>query len=304
MPFVRKRRAEGFGLLRQTARSKLKLMKLILSRKGFDSVAGGCASPTFSDGSFFSLPIPQPPPLPDKSKQVTFSDIRFNHPIGQIVEDLSKGRTNANDVTHFDPDLRRDSLPRKTNWRALFGQAFAAQSHLARHDVGVGDLFLFFGWFREVENIGGVFRYKPGALDRHVFFGWLEVGEVWPLGMDRNNVPDWANMHPHITAEFEPSNTVYVAAEKTSSAGTFPRVTDELVLTCPGANRSFWRLPKWFYPNGKNSCLSYHSSPTRWKVEDDYAYLTSVGRGQEFVLDSNDYPEAEDWVRRLIERNS
>ena len=278
-------------------------MKIILSRKGFDSVAGGCASPIFRDGSFFSLPILQPPPLPARNKQVTFSDIRFKHPIGQIVEDLTKRRIKANNVIHFDPDLRRDSLPRKANWRALFGQAFAAQSHLDRHHIDVGDLFLFFGWFREVENTGGGFRFKMGAPDCHVFFGWLEVGEVWRLGMERSTVPEWANMHPHITAEFEPSNTVYVAAPTAASAGAFPRVTNELILTCPGANRSFWRLPKWFHPTGKESCLSYHSSATRWRLEEDYAYLTSVARGQEFVLDSYDYPEAEDWARRLIEKN-
>ena len=33
--------------------------KIILSRKGFDSTAGGKPSPIFPDGSIFSLPIPQ-----------------------------------------------------------------------------------------------------------------------------------------------------------------------------------------------------------------------------------------------------
>lgn len=33
-------------------------MKIILSRKGFDSANGGAASPLFADGSAVSLPIP------------------------------------------------------------------------------------------------------------------------------------------------------------------------------------------------------------------------------------------------------
>lgn len=35
-------------------------MKLILSRKGFDSSVGGVASPIFSSGRLLSLPIPDP----------------------------------------------------------------------------------------------------------------------------------------------------------------------------------------------------------------------------------------------------
>lgn len=33
-------------------------MKIILSRKGFDSVAGGCASPIINGKTLLSLPIP------------------------------------------------------------------------------------------------------------------------------------------------------------------------------------------------------------------------------------------------------
>lgn len=33
-------------------------MKFILSRKGFDSGYGGCASPILPDGTMLSIPIP------------------------------------------------------------------------------------------------------------------------------------------------------------------------------------------------------------------------------------------------------
>ncbi|MBO4456467.1 MAG: hypothetical protein J5802_01965 [Butyrivibrio sp.] len=33
-------------------------MKIILSRKGFDSTNGGCASPIMPDGTLLSMPIP------------------------------------------------------------------------------------------------------------------------------------------------------------------------------------------------------------------------------------------------------
>ena len=44
-------------------------MKLILSRKGFDSSAGGIASPILPDGRMISLPIPS------SGDDFTFADI-------------------------------------------------------------------------------------------------------------------------------------------------------------------------------------------------------------------------------------
>lgn len=53
----------------------------------------------------------------------------------------------------------------------------SAQSHLANEGVGVGDVFLFFGWFREVEQQQGRWRYARRALNIHSLFGWLQVGD-------------------------------------------------------------------------------------------------------------------------------
>ncbi len=40
------------------------IRRVILSRKGVDSAAGGRPSPILPDGRLFSLPIPQRPPRP------------------------------------------------------------------------------------------------------------------------------------------------------------------------------------------------------------------------------------------------
>lgn len=273
-------------------------MKLILSRKGFDSSFGGCASPIFEDGTFVSLPIPE------KSGRLRFSDIDGKQRIGSIVQDLTRGRNKpckASDHVHFDPDLRFDSLPRKPGWRPLLGQAESAQSHLDNNGVAPGDIFLFFGWFRRVEESDGRFHYKQAAPDVHMFFGWLEVGEIWRLWNGTCQIPDWASDHPHIGATYN-KNTIYAAAQSESAyeAGVFRSYSDQLVLTAPDMSRSHWRLPKWFYPGERNSMLSYHRSLSRWTCHDNYADLRSVGRGQEFILDTKDYPEAADWARALI----
>lgn len=281
-------------------------MKLILSRKGFDYAAGGCASPIFEDESFLSLPIPE------EASRVSFSQLGNDGLVGRIVEDLTKRRVKASDHTHVDPDLNIQSLKRQPGWRPMFGQAAAAQRHLENNSVGVGDIFLFFGWFRRVEQHDGRFRFKPTERDIHMLYGWLEVGEVWRLEDEASRIPAWAAEHPHMTVDISKKeiaksyrhNTIYVAAGGPTNynAGTFRAYSDQLVLTEPGKGRSIWRLPKWFHACLDQGGLTYHRNPSRWQTYQDYCSLQTVGRGQEFIL-GGDYPEAETWARALIAEN-
>ncbi len=69
----------------------MKPRKLILSRKGFDSKAGGCPSPIFPDGTLYSLPIPGDDD--DDEVPIYYSDLRHgNINIGQVVEGLTHKR--------------------------------------------------------------------------------------------------------------------------------------------------------------------------------------------------------------------
>jgi len=284
-------------------------MKVILSRKGFDSSAGGCASPIFEDGSFLSLPIP------DKDSSTRFSGIAGSHPIGQLVEDLST-EVKASCGVHLDPDLRMESRQRKAGWRPMFGQADAAQRHLYKMKIAKDDIFLFFGWFRRVEVRDGRFRYQRRAPDLHMMFGWLRVGEIWrqdgEVRRDSENnaleIPEWAKDHPHVAQinTFK-DNTIYVACRTDTAytAGTFRFVVDDLILTRKGQpRRSQWRLPKWFFRSERESAMSYHSNLLRWTPHESHVDLQSVGRGQEFVLDIQDDPDAIHWVNDLIARNA
>jgi hypothetical protein len=277
-------------------------MKLILSRKGFDSANGGCPSPIL-DGQLCSLPIP------DAGAPTQYAGIcAFNgSSIARMVEDLTRGRVGRSDGAHLDPDLRRDSIARVAGWRPIFGQAAAAQSHLARHNVSRGDLFLFFGCFRQAEKVGTTFRFVRDAPKLHVIFGWLQVGRVSRATNELRTEIPWANGHPHLAEpERYKNNTLYFASDRLSSiglktrgAGTFDRIRPELMLTETDSNCSVWQLPRWFDPAGRPA-LSYHSKPARWTDCDDSMRLQSVGRGQEFVLDVEQYPEARAWLRSIF----
>jgi hypothetical protein len=85
-------------------------------------------------------------------------------------------------------------------------------------------------------------------------------------------------------------------------AAAFTNFTEALQLTAPGKTRSWWRLPKWFYPDVGIPPLSSHENPDRWHLENKACLLQTVARGQEFVLDLEHYPKATEWAVDLIRK--
>lgn len=153
-------------------------MKIIFSRKGFDSSNGGYPSPIFPNSKMLSLPIPTTKSLTTIGELNT-AGIR----VGKAVEELTNDKISSSQPIHLDPDLDSHTLPRKPGWQPAFGQVKGAQSHLVRQGIRRGDLFLFFGWFRETEFLdNGKLRFKPTAPDLHVIFGWLEIADVLRVG--------------------------------------------------------------------------------------------------------------------------
>lgn len=284
-------------------------MKLVLSRKGFDSAAGGTPSPILPDGTLVPLPMPL-----NAVRSIGYGDLKLGDArLGQFVEDLTGGKYTSRDLAHVDPDLRETTLlNRRVGWRAIFGQGGAAQQHLAAEGVGPGDVFLFFGWFRSAEKHNGHYRFVRGAPDLHVLFGWLQVATVLLAGTSaRAAVPSWARYHTHFHNDWR-SNTVYLSRKwlrlpalrrRLPGGGAFKRFSPDLCLTAPGKSRSVWRLPRFFAPIESRSVLSYHRKLERWTVGRDCCYLRSVGRGQEFVIDSNLCPHAISWAAKLVARN-
>jgi hypothetical protein len=278
-------------------------MNIILSRKGFDSAAGGVASPILPDGTMLPLPIP------DRSSPIRYADVRLHGiELGPIVEALTRGKKKAHFGAHLDPDVVVDAVPRQPGWRPTFGQAGGEQSVLVREGIGPGDLFLFFGWFRDVVQDGAVLRYRRGAPNLHVLWGWMQVALI--VDVATGSLPEWVRYHPHVAAPSgRTNNTLYFGGDRLElggaplglpGAGVFRSYHDRLRLTKAGATRSVWNLPGWFEPNPGRKALGYHAEPSRWSRDGARVDLQTVGRGQEFVLDVAEYPEAVAWVRELL----
>jgi hypothetical protein len=260
-------------------------MKVIFSRKGFDGSAGGCPSPII-DRIPLSLPIPY--------LNSTKSYRHFN--LGKIVADLTNGKLRECDYCHNDPDLKMGA----------FGQVSSAQSHLDNQNVGSGDLFLFFGWFREAGFVDGKYRYKKDARDHHRIFGWMFVDQKLTVGSETKqfsrNYPKYAS-HPHASGQWAPNNTIYIAPKTFSlfqkvsvkGFGRF-RMSDRTLLSSHVApTKRFWNVPDWLNP-AKGGCIpSYHD-------ERNYTdgLLKTAGRGQEFVCKPTQNDKFEKWVLDLF----
>lgn len=293
-------------------------MRIIFSRKGFDSSYGGFPSPILEDDTIVSLPIPATGC--DKEYSIRYSDLQpHDVDLGKLVDDLGanppRGTVSSKDLAHFDPDICENAYQhRESGWRGLFGQCLAAQGHLRNKGVRNGDLFLFYGLYRRVSLINGCYRYIRTSRPIHLLWGWMQIGDVVDIALEResNRIKyPWASYHPHYHFQTQPANnTLYIASETLSiegletnhikGFGVFQHYREELQLTDPDFNkRSYWRLPGWMYEENMPCPLSYNAS-SEWRLENNIARLHSYPRGQEFVYPCRRSIELINWLGVLL----
>lgn len=266
-------------------------MKVILSRKGFDSSNGGCPSPIMPDGTLLSMPIPSNDR--DSYEDLLYDGITYS----DILSEISPRRDFEH--CHVDPDIRYNRIKTIENWKPAFGQIGAAQGVLKNSRVEKGDIFLFFGWFRRVEMINGKYRFvsrKKGCFydhaDLHVIYGYLQIGDILTEREKISGYP-W---HPHSSSErsYSESNAIYLPSENLSiipeysGYGTLDYKLDR-VLTMEGHNRGTWKempflLPEHVYGNRKNS------------AKEEGIYYGGIW--QELVVEESD--GLLDWVESII----
>lgn len=251
-------------------------------------------------------------PIPDSDSPVAYGDlksgIKKGLSVGELVSDLTKEKVLSEHGAHLDPDLIRSMHPRKRHWKPLLGQSGAAQGHLRNQGVGTGDVFLFFGLFRDAEYREGRWQFVKDTAPKHIIWGWMKVGDVLSvddLRQESGKIPAWLEYHPHLQYPEDRNNTLYIASE----SDVFDSVASHFTLTASDASGpSQWALPEWFYPwsrSGKaiRTPLSFHQKKERWQKENNTGYcrLQCAARGQEFVLDADEYPEATQWLHSLID---
>ena len=262
------------------------MKNLIISRKGFDSTAGGRASPIFANGDIYSVPIPQKIKSPSRYGELKFRDLSGS----EILNLIGAKSISSRDFCHNDPLLSERI--------GIFGQAGGAQGELDNCGIEKGDLFLFFGWFKQ---------YHQRGPDLHHLFGWLQVEKIIK---GNANISDFllknGLSHPHGTRDVKQfkNNTIYVASRNASFSdsvkdmmghGTFKRTAKNLILTEKGKTRSRWRFPKKYFSNTKK----LFRNRLKWKDE-KRCLVNCIGIGQEFILNAQDNPSIIKWASSLL----
>ena len=241
-------------------------MRIVFSRKGFDSAAGGGPSPIVN-GRPISLPIPAYGEL----SRTSYASLG----LGEAAKRASRGRVRADALAHHDPMFLPDGT-------CLFGQLAAAQSHLANRGVGVGDVFLFFGLFAE----------EASGERHHRIFGYQRIERVLPLADAPPDDPVRARArevaHPHAVGMHGRDDTLYAGEGRAAVVAS-----DALRLTVPGGPPTLWRRPEWLRQGG----LSYHDRADRWLPG---GLLRAAPRGQEFVADVREREEPRRWLEGAI----
>ena len=268
-------------------------MKIILSRKGFDSANGGIPSPIMPDGTLLSFPIPS-------NDNDSFDDLIYNGiSYSDILNQLAPHKRFEH--CHVDPDIRKNCRKKPVkDWAPAFGQIGAAQGVLSNANVEVGDIFLFFGWFRKTELCNGQYRFVPRNTgnfydhsDLQIIYGYMQIGEIIT---DKSQISRFA-WHPHSSDNRIDisSNTLYIPAKTLSilpgfsGYGTFDYRIDR-VLTMKEKPRATWTAysflsPENIYEQRKNSA----------KGEGIYY----PGIWQELIINESD--GLLDWVKSIIQ---
>jgi hypothetical protein len=266
------------------------MMKVILSRKGMDSESGVMPSPILPDGTLLSLPIP------DRKSNKRYEDLEYRgQNIKEIITQLNPDFDFENMPTcHLDPDIYTGIDNRPDEWVPAFGQWGVPATHLDKSGVDIGDIFLFYGMFRETElQDKNRLSYIKGAPIRHIIYGYMEIGDIIKNDQVIGDKYKW---HPHSIPPFYTNNRLYLSKK----CGTF-HYRDSLVLTQRGqASRSMWQLPPFFAEKGISISWQGNAHPV---IKGESSVLKTASRGQEFVINA-DTPEQKknlyNWVEGII----
>ena len=315
---------------------------IILSRKGFDTAYGRCPSLIIDGKQMVSFPIPEDS---EQGRNATNKDT--NYPkyseltikldgIGvKSLKDLILESTGKTKKTIFkDMELNKDDKgdnearchldPQLLNYLnvpdfvASLGQMGIAARLLNKYNVKKGDLFLFFGNFKFVndklepvpQKIKGKYgKYEvPENAFLHCIWGYMEIGEV--IANPQNNIGDVPpyiqTRHPHMKYGSD-ENFLYIAADKLSDKwcpegyegklkgyGVFD-FKDRLVLS--PANHDEFEKHKEYLEGLKEDINDKEPERNKWTILPLYVnngVKTQIPvRGQEFVLFPNSIPDGE-----------
>ena len=178
---------------------------------------------------------------------------------------------------------------------------------MKNNNINIGDLFLFWGWFRETVTLNKKTVYLKKDPGHYRFFGWLQIGKIIHLGKD----PSWysehksiSNSHPHTIGHWKENNTLYLASDKLNAFGLknyygfgkFNASEYTNLSIDPSYKKSLWKCPDWLNPKLGGCGMTYHKDKKRWGKNS----VEIVGRGQEFIAEPKKKDKCKKWLTNIF----
>lgn len=281
--------------------SEVQKMKVIISKKGFDS-SNSTKPILIANNELLFLPIPSSNKADKKYSEVFINnekslfDCCREKDINYVIIDGKKVPIDEETNCHLDPQLF-DYFD-CAGFKGCFGQVSSAQGHLTRNNVQVDDLFLFYGWYKDEKD-------KIYSDGKHTIFGYLQIGEIIkvndlaPEGRQAKiNKYPWLKHHPHWDSK-ETNNTIYIARDTCTfdddikGFGMFNYSPNLDLSNNDMSQRTYWKIPAL-----KGLKVSFKGVNGKREFDELGQYII-YPRCQELVIDS---PQAEQWAINLIKK--
>lgn len=292
-------------------------MKVILSRKGFDSSWGGFPSiilPKEMGRKMISFPIPvTSPEIGIKAEDIyyveagkTLKDFFNELPIEQ-----EKKYINNKTGFHVDPEVQNIKIDNQKSFiergYGTLGQCSAAAGHLANNGISAGGIsekdpaiFLFFGWFckTEIENDKIKYIGNPLVDGFHAIWGYLIAVEAIEI-LDISKHPELKeHLHyrnkNHKEYKKGDKNTIFIG----NKFGTF-NYSDNLRLTYFDDKKTKNRRTIWAIPSFISEMTYNNKRIKEGKTKGNKLIIDAASRGQEFVITKADEEEMKKWLDNL-----
>ena len=284
-------------------------MKVILSRKGFDSSWGGFPSIILPGGQMISFPIPvKKPEIGIGAKDIHYID--EGKTLANYLEDLKIPL--QEDGYHVDPEVQNIKIDNQKSFiergYGTLGQCSAAASHLANNGIYAGEIsekdpaiFLFFGWFCKTEIENNTIKYigNPLVDGFHAIWGYLIAVEAIEI-LDISKHPELKE-HLHYRNK---NHKEYKKGDKNiifiGKFGTF-NYSDNLRLTYFDDDKKNHkkRRTKWAIPSFINEMTYNNNRIRKGKTKENKLIIDAASRGQEFVITKADEEKMKKWLEKI-----
>ncbi len=272
-------------------------MKVILSRKGFEPTHGGIPSPIMPDGTLLLLPKPVEEGT-ISYHELSYKNLSYYDILTSLDKDLKEplNKARCHSSCYISPQNHTPPL----EWYPAYFHNGLLESHLSKQKVSVGDIFLFYGWFRQTEyDSTHTLRFVPDAPEQNIIFAYFQIGAIIKDISFFSKQYNW-QLHTFIDKSNSIPNTIYLPTKKLSYNNHQPgcdvlSYSSKLILTKPGFNYNQWQLPDFLC--APDVTITYHNNRNNGFISGkDYFIASAIS--EEFVIHGT--YDLQHWVHSMI----